>query len=104
MQNLGGQTKCMNSQIENRRSSKAESRTAPAQVGRDRSLESSAGKTNAMPYFVSILLQNKTKHFSNQRSILSLDLVIKLIKKTNATRFILTTFRHRPMSSSGNEF
>ena len=35
---------------------------------------------------------------------LSLDLVIKLIKKTNATRFILTTFRHRPMSSSGNEF
>ena len=30
--------------------------------------------------------------------------VIKLIKKTNATRFILTTFRHHPMSSSGNEF
>ena len=36
--------------------------------------------------------------------LISLDLVIKLIRKTNATRFILATFQHRPMSSSGNEF
>ena len=46
----------------------------------------------------------KSSIFFTYHNSISLDLVIKLIKKTNATRFILTTYRHRPMSSSGNEF
>ena len=47
-----------------------EARRAPAQIARERSLESTSCKTHVMPYFVLIFLQNKTKHFSNKRSII----------------------------------
>ena len=45
----------------------AEFRAAPAQIARERSLESTAGKTHMMPYFVSIFSSKRNKVFSKPK-------------------------------------